>query len=182
MVGSLYRATPPFPRSEPERIYQAMAQVVLAAAVIIGVFFDLRERRIPNWLTMPALGAGLILQTIYAGPMGLLLALGGAAAGAAFLALPFAAGWVGGGDLKLLAAIGALMGAPFAFWTVLFASAAGGLLTLGWLALTGNLFGSLKYIFTVWRRNTDVKPAALATSLSFGPALALGVIAARFLA
>ncbi len=155
-------------------------ELVLASIVIIGVFYDLREHRIPNWITIPGLGAGLVLHGLYGGPGGLLASLTGAFAGAALLALPFALGWVGGGDLKLLAAVGALMGAPYAFWTVAFASVAGGIMAVAWLAMTGTLLHSLSYVFLAWRRGTNAKPAALLTSLSFGPALALGVLAARF--
>lgn len=155
-------------------------ELVLASIVLIGVFFDLRERRIPNWITIPGLGAGLVLQAFLGGAGGLLGSLAGALAGAALLAVPYAVGWVGGGDLKLLAAVGALMGAPFTFWTVIFASVAGGLMAVAWLAMTGNLLSSLAYVFFAWRRGASAKPAALLTSLSFGPALALGVLAARF--
>ena len=157
-----------------------ISELVLALIVVAGVFYDLRERRIPNWLTVPALGVGLVLQGLQRGPEGLLIGLGGAAAGLALLALPFALGWVGGGDLKLLAAIGALMGAPFALWTLIFASAAAGVMAVGWLAVTGNLAHSIGYMFLRWFRRTEAKPAALAASLSFGPALAVGVLMARF--
>lgn len=153
-------------------------ETLLALIVIIGVYFDLRERRIPNWITIPALGGGLVFHGLSGGIPGIPAALVGALAGAAILALPYALGWVGGGDLKLLAAVGALMGAPFALWTIVFASAAAGIMAVGWLAMTGSLANSLSYVFLLWRRRSTVKPAAVLTSLSFGPALAAGVLAA----
>lgn len=74
-----------------------------------GAWFDVRERRVPNWLTVGGLGLGLALGAL-AGPEGFLAALAGA--GLAFLvALPvFLAGGLGGGDVKLLAAVGAFLG------------------------------------------------------------------------
>ena len=154
--------------------------LVLALVVIISVFFDLRQRRIPNWVTLPGLAAGLALQGVYGGTDGLLTAGGGAAIGVGVLALPFMLGWVGGGDLKLLAAVGALKGASFAFWTLGFAGLIGGVMALAWLVRTGNLANSLGYMFLVWRRSAGEKPAALMASLPFGPALGLGVLLALF--
>lgn len=156
-----------------------VAQVFLALALILSVFFDVRERRIPNWVTIPAVAVGLLMGATSQGLTGLAMALAGAAAGAALLALPFAGGWVGGGDLKLLAAVGALMGAPFALWTFVFASAAGGIMALAVMTVNGGLGGPLTYVLTAWTRTASVKPVVLTRTLSFGPALAVGALLAR---
>ncbi|MGH2668452.1 MAG: A24 family peptidase [bacterium] len=83
-------------------------RVALSAIVIAAAITDLRSRRIPNWLTLPALPAGLIAQALFGDGLvsGILGALGG------FVALfaAFAAGGGGGGDVKLLAAVGAFAG------------------------------------------------------------------------
>lgn len=157
---------------------EELIRSILAAVLIAAVIIDLKERRIPNWLTLPSLAVGLALQAARGGGEGLAAGLAGAAAGAALLALPFALGWMGGGDIKLLAAIGAFMGAPFTVLTLLFACAAAGVMAAGWLAATGNLVSSLRHIFLVWLPNPTAKPAALANSIPFGPALALGAFAA----
>lgn len=152
--------------------------LVLGLVLIICVVFDLKERRIPNWATLSGLGAGVVIQLAYGGLNGLVAALGGVAVGAALMFLPYISGWVGGGDLKLLAAVGALMGSQFVFWTAVFASLVGGIMALGWLAVTGNLANSLGYVFLTWRANLGAKPAALTTHLCFGPALAMGALIA----
>lgn len=92
-----------------------MTPLEIATVSVVGVVaalaaaFDVRERRIPNWLTVGGLAAGLAL-----GGLGGWAGLGWAAAGAvvAFaLGLPlFLLGGLGGGDVKLLAAVGALVG------------------------------------------------------------------------
>src|SRR5689334_131151 len=52
---------------------------VLASAVAVtAAISDVRERRIPNWLTYPAMLAGLALQAAVHGWHGVLLGLGGA--------------------------------------------------------------------------------------------------------
>ena len=81
-------------------------RLTLSLVVLVAAITDLQSRRIPNWLTLPALPAGLIAQTVYGDGFwpGLLGALGGFAA---FFAL-FAVGAGGAGDVKLFTAVGAL--------------------------------------------------------------------------
>jgi prepilin peptidase CpaA len=79
-------------------------------ATALAAAWDLRVRRIPNWLTLGTLAAGFALNTGRAGVAGLLLAAGGVlAAGFPALVL-FRLRAMGGGDVKLLAACGSLLG------------------------------------------------------------------------
>jgi prepilin peptidase CpaA len=83
-------------------IVMPIAQAVLLVLAALAAGWDLRTRTIPNWLTLPALAAGLVLQP--------LAALAGAATACA-VQLPFwLKGLIGGGDVKLMAAAGALLG------------------------------------------------------------------------
>jgi len=76
----------------------------------IGSVHDVRERRIPNFVTGPAVLAGLMLHTISGGWAGLGdSALAGLIAGGIFLIF-FLAGGMGAGDVKLMAAVGCLTG------------------------------------------------------------------------
>src|SRR3979490_2785326 len=83
-------------------------RVTLSLVVLIAAFTDLKSRRIPNWLTLPALPAGLIAQTVYGEGFwqGLLGALGGFAA----LFVLFAIGAGGAGDVKLFTVVGSFVG------------------------------------------------------------------------
>ena len=158
-----------------------VSQLTIAAVAIMvaaAVYFDLRDRRIPNWLTMPGLGLGILLQVISGETAGLVNALLGVAVGTALLILPFAMGWMGGGDLKLLAAIGALMGVAFTLSTLVFALAAGGLIALAWLAAKRSLVSSLIYMVVVWLPMPGARPTALKAPIPFGPALGMGVLLA----
>jgi prepilin peptidase CpaA len=76
----------------------------------IGSVMDVRERRIPNLVTGPAIIAGLMLHAIYGGWHGLGdSALAGLIAGGIFLIF-FLAGGMGAGDVKLMTAVGCIAG------------------------------------------------------------------------
>jgi prepilin peptidase CpaA len=87
--------------------------LVLAGAVLLAAlaaWTDLRWRRIPNWLTVPALLIGIIANTVLAGWSGLKASLLGAVLGLALL-LPFVLlRSLGAGDWKLAGALGAFTG------------------------------------------------------------------------
>jgi prepilin peptidase CpaA len=73
-------------------------------------FLDWRSRRIPNWLTVPSLGLGLVISTLAWGWPGTKAALEGAGLALGFL-LPFVlARGLGAGDWKLMGALGAFLG------------------------------------------------------------------------
>ena len=76
----------------------------------IGSVTDVRERRVPNFVTGPAIVVGLMLHTIFGGWRGLGdSALAGLIAGGIFLVF-FLAGGMGAGDVKLMAAVGCFAG------------------------------------------------------------------------
>ncbi len=92
---------------------------ILAAlfAVTAGVT-DFRRRRIPNWLTYPAVPIAILLHAIADGWPGARLSLLGVALGLGLL-LPFVLlRSLGGGDWKLVGALGAFFG-PRLLWQVL---------------------------------------------------------------
>jgi prepilin peptidase CpaA len=113
----------------------------LPALALIGVFLvlcvtsDLLTRRIPNVLTLSGMAVGLALG-VTSGLGGLAASAGGLLLAVLLLVVPFALGGVGGGDVKMMAAVGAFVG-PRA----LLAS-----LTLGML------LGGLVAVGVLWRR------------------------------
>jgi prepilin peptidase CpaA len=105
-------------------------QVLILVVVAIAVVTDIRRRRIYNVLTFPAMAVGIVLNTVLNGGAGLLFAVTGLLLGAAIFFIPVAAGGRGAGDLKLLAAVGALGGPVFVFWCAIFTSMIGGVFAI----------------------------------------------------
>jgi len=106
-----------------------MAVVILV--VVLAAGWDLRSRRIPNGLVLPALAAGLVLNTISHGAQGLLASLGGAVLALLIFGLVYRLGGMGAGDVKLMAAVGALLALPAAMAALFASVAAGGIIALG---------------------------------------------------
>ena len=120
---------------------------VLLALLAIAVYFDLTQKKIPNFLTFPAVLLGLAIYSVSGGLGGLVSGLAGLGVGIALFFIPFALGGMGGGDVKLMGAIGALKGVEFILYTALFTALAGGILALGYLLFSGQLFTLLKKVY-----------------------------------
>ena len=97
---------------------------------LIGAMSDVRTARIPNSLTYPATLAALILRIYFLGVSGLKHgAIGMLVAGGLFLVL-FVLGAMGGGDMKLMAAVGMWVGSTQVGLLLVTAAIAGGVLAL----------------------------------------------------
>src|SRR5262245_64849156 len=101
-----------------------VALVALSIGVVACVT-DLRTRRIPNVLTFGAAALALAFHGIVGGLPGVQSAALGWLAGLAMFLPFFLLGGMGGGDVKLLAALGAWLGPGEAFWLAIYASIAG---------------------------------------------------------
>lgn len=131
------------PASLPaEKKWQGLIPIItVTTIVIVGIAaaWDVRTGRIPNVITLPAICLGLALNMYDSGWPGLWAALAGTLVGLLTLAIPFALGGIGAGDVKLMAVVGALNGGPFAFKTFLLGAIAGGIMALAVIAWKGRL-------------------------------------------
>lgn len=152
-------------------IYTATALTLVAAG--LAAAWDLGTRKIPNWLTFPTIALGLVLNLVGAGLPGLRNAVLGTVAGTALLLAPFAVGGLGAGDVKMLAAVGALNGAAFAFRAFLYGAVAGGL-------IAAVVIGMNRYRRS-YTRSFGAAPVEKRTTLPYGIAIFAGTVAAYFL-
>jgi prepilin peptidase CpaA len=108
------------------------AQVWIAILVgLAATIDDLSRRQIANWIPVAALAGGLGWQIGQNGWMGGWYALAGAAVGFAVFLIFYLLGGMGGGDVKLMAGFGALLGVTGVLWAALLTAAVGGVLALG---------------------------------------------------
>jgi prepilin peptidase CpaA len=163
----------------------APLSAVLVLVLALSVWYDVREKRIPNWITASGLMVALVsrafvgLDALSAGLMGSGLGL---ALGIAF----FAVGAMGAGDGKLLTTVGALLGFDTFLWCLPLVGAFGGLLALVVTVRNGTVvptlvrFRDLMFHFVsfgrIGDRNTLSAPGAVA--VPYGVAVAAGAVTA----
>jgi len=108
--------------------------VVTSAAVIASsvaaAAIDLRTRRVPNALTAATATAGLAIAVTGVGSTGVIASIVGGLVGFALLLPGHIWGGTGGGDVKLLAALGTLLGPNKIIVAFLATAISGGLIAL----------------------------------------------------
>ncbi len=90
--------------------FDVIATLMLLSLLAAAVWSDLRENRIPNWVSGGILLLGLALYVAQDGAAGIVSALSGAAIGLVLFLPLYARGAMGAGDVKLMAAAGAWLG------------------------------------------------------------------------
>jgi prepilin peptidase CpaA len=162
-------------------------------AILVGVAAtvdDLRRRQIANWIPVVALIGGLAWQVSQSGWRGALDSVLGTAAGFAVFLVFYLLGGMGGGDVKLMAGFGALLGARRLLEASLWTAGIGGLLAVMVLAIRPLWrWAKSHWAMSRWGkvrlRPDGTEPAALLQSgeksgdkddsIPYAPAITLGV-------
>jgi prepilin peptidase CpaA len=98
--------------------------------VLLAAVTDLRERRIPNWLTFTMILSGIAVNVGSLGPTTSMQSLLGFAAGFVLMFVQFALGALRGGDVKLMAGIGAWLGPEAVFKVFILQALVGAVIVL----------------------------------------------------
>jgi len=124
---------------------------VLAAVLALTTYTEIQSARIPNWITLPALAFAFIISFVGVG-IPLASSLLGFLAGFGFLFIFYMFGGMGGGDVKLMGAVGALLGFPDILNVLMYTAFIGGamaILALIWhKRLLGGLHTSMAMLFS----------------------------------
>jgi len=155
-----------------------MAQIaVLALGLGAAVFTDVRTRRIPNWLTGAIAGAAFGLA-FGGGPVTPMRALLGLVVGLALMLPGHVIGATGAGDVKLMAAVGAVVGPDVIFRAFLYSAVAGGVLAVVVALRRGRLGTTLQATTNLVTQPVHAKRAIEASDranrFAYGPAIAVG--------
>ncbi len=174
----------------------SVGQVWTLNVILIGVLVtcfvtDWRRGKILNVVTFPAMLAGILINGVFGsnngqGGTGFIWALLGWAVGMGIQWVPFMLGFAKAGDVKLLAAVGALKGWAFCLFGFLYGAIAFSLL-LPWLAKKGELRGVVQNIKTYAQVAVATQAAPEAPTptvkrhLPWGPGLVVGFFIALLL-
>ena len=156
---------------------------LMIAVAATAAATDARSGLIPNWITLPPLLAALVLHFITQGAGGLALSLAGALVCGLVPYLLFRQGTMGGGDVKLLAALGALGGPEVGLEIELIGMTLAALYALAVLAWRGGLARTLlsslwivANVFLPASKRREIKQTEL-VALRLGVPLFLGTVA-----
>jgi prepilin peptidase CpaA len=163
-----------------------VAVVVLAAGLAAATAIDLRSRRIPNELTAAMALSGLALAAFGSSGITIAASLAGLVLGLAVMLPGHVLGATGAGDVKLMAAVGAIVGPGLVLYAFVCTSIAGGVLAFvvavrrrrlrTTLAQTGRL------VAAPGAAPGEIKAAGAASRFAYGPAIAVGSMVAVLIA
>lgn len=149
---------------------------VLIGLLITAVYTDLRFGKIYNKLTIPCAASGIALNSGQHGIEGLLQSIAGAGLVLTLFVLFAPMVGIGGGDTKLMMAVGALTGLRFAVWAMLISAVIGGILALWVVARRRMLSETARSLATSMYLGVplDFNTGSSRIRFAYSPAIALG--------
>jgi len=138
------------------------AEVLLMIVVLCAAVYDVRYRRIPNWLSLSGVLLGLALNAfLYQGWPGLRLSLQGLGMGFGVYFMLYALRAMGAGDVKLMAAVGSIVGWRDWFGTFLITAIIGGAMALILMTAKGRVRKTLWNLSFILSELKSGRPAYL---------------------
>jgi prepilin peptidase CpaA len=151
-------------------------------ASFIG-YYDVRYRRIPNAFVLATLASGVGMHAIFGGLSGVGSSLLGCLIAFGLMFMLHIFGAMGAGDVKLFAAIGAVMGAPLVLPTFIVVLITGGLLALVSIVRAGVLMTTMQRVLQIfigllpgWQMPKFAVPTDRRHTIPYGVAITMGSI------
>ena len=150
--------------------------------MVAATVVDIRTRRIPNELTAAMAGIGVGLSAAGISGISVWASMLGFALGLALMMPGHVLGATGAGDVKLMAAVGAIVGPAQVVTAFLFTAVAGGVLAVVVAArrrrLSATLAGTGRLVAGSAETRAQLRSAPGASRFAYGPAIAVGSILA----
>ncbi len=164
--------------------------VIISALLLLALVSDLRTYRIKNSITYSFMLVGLTANLAMEGPKGVMFSLQGIIMPVAGLIVLYMMRVIGAGDIKLLSAVGAVMGAGFALYAIVYSFICGGVIASLLILIRRNGIERFKYLFSYIKscvismellQYTDLKDKQDRSKFHFSIAVASGTAAAVIL-
>lgn len=159
-----------------------VALFTLVAGVFGAAVIDSRTRRIPNALTASMAAAGIGVAAAGLGGVSVPGAVLGLATGLALMLPGHVIGATGAGDVKLMAAVGTLLGPWHVVNAFLFTAVAGGALAIAVALrrrrLAETLAGTARIAAAPAGARSEIRAAGSARRFAYAPAIAVGSVLA----
>ncbi len=141
---------------------------LVTITLVVAAVIDGYKLKVPNWLTFPFVISGWVFGAYIGGWAGLGESLLGTGVGLALLLPAYAIGGMGSGDVKLLAGVGAWVGAETTFYAFCVSAVVGGVIAVAMVLLRGN-----------WRKHSHQLVAIVHEILTIANPKELSAIAAE---
>ena len=150
--------------------FQLIWMIPFTLMLIACGYYDIKYRKIPNFISFTLILAGLFVHLVANGWPGFRQSCIGCAIGCSFFLLFYFFKMMGAGDVKFMAGIGAVIGSQYIITSIIFTVLCGGLLSLFYLI--AHYAGRKKQRVSA----SAISAKAFKKSVPYGIAIAMGTI------
>ena len=157
-----------------------LINVLLMFALTVAAIHDAKYRKIPNIITYSVIIVALACHAWQSGFGGFLFSLQGTLLGMALLILFYLTGKMGAGDVKLMGAVGSVLGPAGVFKAFLFAAIVGGIYAIIILMTRGHVLDTIRRMWlslkltVLTHRPIAPDEGSASPVLCYGIAIAIG--------
>ena len=155
-----------------------MGKVIILLLVVIlttAAIYDVKYRKIPNVLTLSTILAALAYHSWFSGFEGFLFSLGGVLLGMGLLIVFYLMGKMGAGDVKLMGAVGSVLGPAGVFNAFLFTAIVGGIYAIIILLMRGGFTDSMNRMWQALKLTFLTYSPTAPDEKKTGPVLCYGI-------